>query len=159
MLTCTFVRLIELYPSPVPGARFINLGSLGAMASSSRAMAALAQVGRLAPQGRTASRAFSTTSRTTALRSARITSMITKLQTPGRIAFRRAYADAAPLPKPKPGKLRRTFRWMWRLTYLSLGGLAGYTFYIIYQDRNPEPQYAPDPSKKTLVILGERNRS
>lgn len=76
-----------------------------------------------------------------------------KLQTTGRIAFRRAYADAP--PKPKPGKLRRTFRWMWRLTYLSLGGLAGYTVYLIYQDRHPEPQYEPDPSKKTLVILGE----
>ncbi len=75
-----------------------------------------------------------------------------RLQTTGRLAFRRAYADEA--PKPKPGKLRKTFRWMWRLTYLSVLGLAGYTVYIIYDDRHPEPQYEADPTKKTLVILG-----
>ena len=43
---------------------------------------------------------------------------------------------------------------MWRVTYLSIGGLVGYTGYIIYLDRNPEPQFEQDPSKKTLVILG-----
>lgn len=46
-------------------------------------------------------------------------------------------------------------RWVWRLTYISLGGLVLYACYAIYQDRHPEPQYQPDPSKKTLVILGE----
>lgn len=76
-----------------------------------------------------------------------------RLQTTGRIAFRRAYADEA--PKPKPGKLRKALRWTWRLAYLSIGGLVGYTFYVIYDDRHPEPQHEPDPSKKTLVILGE----
>ncbi|PNY28663.1 ATP-dependent RNA helicase DBP2 [Tolypocladium capitatum] len=122
------------------------------MASSSRAVAALAKVGQLAPQARAASRALSTASRTTTLRSTPRPSVAMRLQPAGRIASRRAYADAT--PKPKPGRLRKTFRWMWRLTYLSFGGLAGYTFYIIYQDRHPEPQYEPDPSKKTLVILG-----
>jgi NADH:ubiquinone reductase (non-electrogenic) len=76
-----------------------------------------------------------------------------KLANSGRIAFRRAYADEA--PKPRPGKLRRTFRWAWRLTYLSAIGLVGYTAYNIYEDRHPDEQYEPDPSKKTLVILGE----
>jgi NADH:ubiquinone reductase (non-electrogenic) len=76
-----------------------------------------------------------------------------KLSQTGRIAFRRAYADEA--PKPKPGKLRRTFRWAWRLTYLSVLGVLGYTGYTIYLDRNPAEQLERDPSKKTLVILGE----
>lgn len=45
-------------------------------------------------------------------------------------------------------------RWMWRLTYLSaLGGIA-YLGYGIYIMRHPADQPNPDPSKKTLVILG-----
>jgi NADH:ubiquinone reductase (non-electrogenic) len=75
-----------------------------------------------------------------------------KLASSGRIAFRRTYADEA--PKPRPGKLRRSLRWMWRISYLSVGGLIAYTGYIIYQDRNPEPQFEADPNKKTLVVLG-----
>ncbi|KAM4062305.1 pyridine nucleotide-disulfide oxidoreductase [Hirsutella rhossiliensis] len=119
------------------------------MASSSRAMAALTKAGQLGPRGRIASRAFSAV---TSLRSAARPTVAVKLQSTGRIAFRRAYADKA--PKPKPGKLRTTLRWAWRLSYLSFGGLVGYTLFVIYQDRHPEPQYEPDPSKKTLVILG-----
>ncbi|KAL3955961.1 hypothetical protein ACCO45_008807 [Purpureocillium lilacinum] len=125
------------------------------MPSSSRAMgAALARAAQLAPRQTVAApRAFSTASRTTpSLRSAARPTVAMRLQTTGRLAFRRAYADEA--PKPKPGKLRKTFRWMWRLTYLSVLGLAGYTVYIIYDDRHPEPQYEADPTKKTLVILG-----
>ena len=39
--------------------------------------------------------------------------------------------------------------------YLSaLAGVA-YIGYGVYQDRHPDPQVVPDPSKKTLVILGE----
>jgi NADH:ubiquinone reductase (non-electrogenic) len=76
-----------------------------------------------------------------------------KLNHTGRIAFRRAYANEA--PKPKPGKLRRTFRWAWRLTYLSAFGVLGYTAFTIWQDRHPEPQVEQDPKKKTLVVLGE----
>lgn len=87
------------------------------------------------------------------LRSAARPSATMKLANSGRIAFRRAYADEA--PKPKPGKLRRTFRWAWRLTYLSALGLVGYTAYDIYVDRYPDEQFKPDPNKKTLVILGE----
>lgn len=76
-----------------------------------------------------------------------------RLQNSGRIAFRRAYADEA--PKPKPGKIRRTLRWAWRATYISLGGTIAYTCYLVYQDRNPEKQFDPDPTKKTLVVLGK----
>lgn len=75
-----------------------------------------------------------------------------RLAVTGRIAFRRPYSDEA--PKPRPGKLRTTFRWIWRLTYLSVLGTLGYTAYVIYDDRNPGEQFVPDPSKKTLVILG-----
>ena len=45
-------------------------------------------------------------------------------------------------------------RWTWRATYLSaIAGLV-YIGHGIYVMRNPEDQPEPDPSKKTLVILG-----
>jgi hypothetical protein len=43
---------------------------------------------------------------------------------------------------------------MWRITYLSaLGGLV-YVSYGIYLSKHPMEQHAPDPKKKTLVVLG-----
>lgn len=130
------------------------------MASSSRAVAAMAaRIPFAAPASRTTAgttRALSTisrTARTTQLRAAARPSAALKLNQTGRLAFRRAYADEA--PKPKPGKLRRTFRWVWRLTYLSFAGLLGYTGYVIYLDRHPAEQNERDPNKKTLVVLGE----
>ncbi|KAF2462206.1 pyridine nucleotide-disulfide oxidoreductase-domain-containing protein [Lineolata rhizophorae] len=74
-----------------------------------------------------------------------------------RPAFRRAYADSSPAPvaESKPKKRFRGFlRWTWRLTYIAaLGGVA-YLGWGIYIMRNPAEQAMPDPSKKTLVILG-----
>ncbi|ODA77095.1 hypothetical protein RJ55_07613 [Drechmeria coniospora] len=121
------------------------------MASFQRPMAtAIARAGRLVgPRGCAASRAL-TASATTPLRAA----VRHPLPTTSQIAFRRYYAAEAPKAKPKAGKLRRTLRWMWRLTYLSAAGLVGYTFYMVYEDRHPEPQFEPSPSKKTLVVLG-----
>ena len=114
-------------------------------------MTALSRAGQMAPS-RIASRALSTVSRTSAR-----PSISMKLQHSGRIAFRRAYADEAPKPKPKVGKLRRTLRWTWRITYLSLGATVAYAIYSIYEDSHPVEQFQPDPSKKTLVVLGRRN--
>lgn len=71
--------------------------------------------------------------------------------------FRREYADVAPLKKP--GKIRRTFRWVWRLTYLSTLGLFAYVGYTVYEDRHFEDQVEFDPTKKTLVILGTLTHS
>jgi hypothetical protein len=69
--------------------------------------------------------------------------------------LRRAYADAAAAaPSPAPKKRFRFFRWAYRLTVLSGLGLTGYLSYSIYTLRHPEEQIEPDPSKKTLVILG-----
>lgn len=126
------------------------------MASPAQAMRAFSKAGQWSPScGRiVASRAMSTaSSRASMLQSAARPTVAMRLANSGRIAFRRAYADEA--PKPKPGKLRRTLRWTWRITYLSVGGLVAYTFYTVYQDRHPDEQYQPDPTKKTLVILGE----
>ncbi|KAL3438101.1 hypothetical protein BDV09DRAFT_192367 [Aspergillus tetrazonus] len=67
---------------------------------------------------------------------------------------RRPYSDAAPLPAPKPKKRFRFLRWTWRLTLLAGVGLAGNLAYNIYDQRHPTEQFVPDPSKKTLVILG-----
>lgn len=124
--------------------------------ASSRAitMSALTRAAPVAARAAVASRALSTASRTP-VRSATRPTLAVKLDASTRLAFRRAYADEAPRPKPKVGKIRKTFRWMWRITYLSTAGLVGYVCYEIYQDRHPEPQYEPDSSKKTLVILGE----
>ena len=67
-------------------------------------------------------------------------------------SFRRSYADTV-APKPKR-RIRTTFRWLWRITYLSAIGGIGYMGYQIYQLRTPEEQIEADPAKKTLVILG-----
>lgn len=70
--------------------------------------------------------------------------------------FQRQYSESsAPPPPKKPGKIRRTFRWTWRLFYLSVLGTLAYVSYEVWDIRHPEPQVNPDPSKKTLVILGK----
>lgn len=67
-------------------------------------------------------------------------------------SFRRSYADISPPPRPR----RRAgfFRWTWRLVYVSAIGGAAYLAYTIYDLRTPPEQAEPDPTKKTLVILG-----
>jgi NADH:ubiquinone reductase (non-electrogenic) len=97
---------------------------------------------------------LSTLRQTRRLRTARPSSISSpQLQ----LSFRRAYADAPAVklsPTPKPKKRFRIFRFLWRATYLSvLGGLA-YLTYTIYDAKHPPDQIDPDPSKKTLVILG-----
>jgi NADH:ubiquinone reductase (non-electrogenic) len=69
--------------------------------------------------------------------------------------FRRGISDdAAPVPPPPKKPRFRALRWAWRIGYLStIAGIA-YIGYGVYQDKHPEPQVEPDPSKKTLVILG-----
>jgi NADH:ubiquinone reductase (non-electrogenic) len=94
-------------------------------------------------------RSLSTRSPVQALRSSR-----NSQQTIQRTA-RRAYADAAPAPAPKPRRRFRFLRWTWRLTLLAGVGLAGNLAYNIYDQRHPIEQFVPDPSKKTLVILGK----
>ena len=72
--------------------------------------------------------------------------------------FARQYASEAPGAEEvvrKSSRLRTTFRWLWRLTYISVLGGVIYIGYEVYQDRHPEPQVPRDPSKKTLVILGK----
>ncbi|KIX08768.1 uncharacterized protein Z518_03425 [Rhinocladiella mackenziei CBS 650.93] len=76
-----------------------------------------------------------------------------------RPSFRRTYADnAAPQanlsPPPAPKKRFRFFRFLWRITYLSTLAGLGYVAYTVWEGRNPNDQYEPDPTKKTLVILG-----
>ncbi|KAF4119746.1 NADH:ubiquinone reductase (non-electrogenic) [Geosmithia morbida] len=139
------------------------------MASSTRAMAKmpLAKFHVVVPGGGAAARSATSSSRALStlgkgkadsFRAAARPSTVLKLPSTGRIAFRRSYADEAPkptaAPKKQAGKVRRTLRWIWRLTYLSALGLVGYTGYVIYLDHNPAPQLPRDPTKKTLVILG-----
>jgi NADH:ubiquinone reductase (non-electrogenic) len=68
--------------------------------------------------------------------------------------LRRGFAEQLPNKQQVKKGGWRMLKWTWRITYLSvLGGLA-YTGYGIYRDRNPAEQMEPDPSKKTLVVLG-----
>ncbi len=67
-------------------------------------------------------------------------------------SFRRSYADSLPVKAKRRGG--GFFRWTWRVVYLSAIGGVGWLSYSIYQLRTPSEQFEPDPSKKTLVILG-----
>ncbi|KAL7268867.1 NADH:ubiquinone oxidoreductase, partial [Rhizina undulata] len=70
-------------------------------------------------------------------------------------AFRRNYASA---PESQLGKTpRKGFRWLryiWRATWVSMMLGGSVLAYSIYKTRFPPDQIQPDPSKKTLVILG-----
>lgn len=63
-------------------------------------------------------------------------------------------ATLSPSQSEPPKKKFRKLRFLWRLIQLSLVGGLGYTAYSIYQERHPADQAEPDPSRKTLVILG-----
>lgn len=69
--------------------------------------------------------------------------------------FKRAYASgASPVVKPPKSKLRY-FKYAWRGTYtLAIAGTV-WLAYSIYETRFPKEQIEPDPTKKTLVILGK----
>ncbi|EAA29772.1 hypothetical protein GE21DRAFT_4846 [Neurospora crassa] len=69
--------------------------------------------------------------------------------------IRRAHTETTPLPEPPKERRRfRKLRWLWRAPlFVSLAGIA-YVGWGVYEERNPGPQVEPDPSKKTLVVLG-----
>ncbi|KAJ9618957.1 NADH:ubiquinone oxidoreductase [Taxawa tesnikishii (nom. ined.)] len=76
-----------------------------------------------------------------------------------RQAFRRPYASYSDNinPETKAQAKRKgagLLRWTWRLTKLAAVGALAYVGYGIYEARNPPEQPVPDPSKRTLVILG-----
>ncbi|KAI1500497.1 hypothetical protein F5X99DRAFT_236860 [Biscogniauxia marginata] len=126
------------------------------MASSSRALARLTARPLSGPEavfarlGRAHAASFATRSSARTLQpSARAVVARTR---PVNRQFARSYADAP--PKKKPRKIRTTFRWIWRTTYLSLLTVVGAVIYDGYLDRHPEDQFTPDPTKKTLVVLG-----
>ncbi|KAI6091927.1 FAD/NAD(P)-binding domain-containing protein [Hypoxylon rubiginosum] len=129
------------------------------MASSSRAISRLAGPARqLGLRTNAPAATFVTTScpRQLTSRSLVARSRTTAIAIPRQ--FTRSYADAPPAtpktPIKKPRRIRTTFKWLWRATYLSLLTGVGLVIYDGYTDRNPEEQFAPDPSKKTLVVLG-----
>ncbi|KAF8465264.1 hypothetical protein BDZ91DRAFT_772238 [Kalaharituber pfeilii] len=66
---------------------------------------------------------------------------------------RRTYISGKETPKP-PKKRGSFLRYLWRATYLSTIGGLGYLGWSVYESRHPTEQSEPDPSKKTLVILG-----
>ncbi|KAK4115302.1 FAD/NAD(P)-binding domain-containing protein [Canariomyces notabilis] len=125
------------------------------MASSSRALSKLA-----VPSSGAASLKLSAAGPRLLLQSPRRTigarPAFGSIQGPVTQQFRRGFADGdARVPPPPPKKPRfRKLRWAWRLGYISAIAGVAYLGYGVYLDRHPEPQVEPDPSKKTLVILG-----
>ncbi|EAQ91092.1 hypothetical protein CHGG_03027 [Chaetomium globosum CBS 148.51] len=122
------------------------------MASTSRALSKLAVPpgAVLLQQSRAAPRLLLQTSR----RTVGARPVFGSTQGPVSRHFRRGVSnDAAPVPPPKKSRFR-VLRWAWRLGYLSAIAGIGYIGYGVYEDRHPEDQIVPDPSKKTLVILG-----
>ena len=131
------------------------------MASSSRALALNRSATRQFGVARLQQQQHAVTSRLLTPTARSLTSASSKQPLNARIRpvvrqFQRQYSDApSPPPKKSPGKLRKTLRWTWRLMYLSVLGSLAYVAYDVYDDRHPEQQVAPDPNKKTLVILGK----
>ena len=66
--------------------------------------------------------------------------------------FRRSYADNKPQTYFR--RSRVILKWLWRAVWLGTIGGVGYLGYTIYLLRTPPEQLEPDPTKKTLVILG-----
>ena len=66
--------------------------------------------------------------------------------------FRRSYADTKPQTYFR--RSRVILKWLWRAVWLGTIGGVGYLGYTIYLLRTPPEQLEPDPTKKTLVILG-----
>jgi len=60
-----------------------------------------------------------------------------------------------PPPPPPPKKKAGVIRWTWRFTKAALAGSLAYLGWTMYDFRNPADQIEPDPSKKTLVVLGK----
>ncbi|KAJ0118333.1 lternative nadh-dehydrogenase [Diaporthe amygdali] len=129
------------------------------MASSSRALAlnklATRQFGvaRMQQQHAVASRILTSSTRSLATASSSRPLAAGSIR-PITRQFQRQYSESSAPPPKKPGKIRRTFRWTWRLVYLSVLGSLAYVSYEVWDIRHPLPQITPDPSKKTLVILG-----
>ncbi|KAH7037903.1 uncharacterized protein B0I36DRAFT_372175 [Microdochium trichocladiopsis] len=128
--------------------------------ASSRAVARLAGASaRQIPAMRTsamptARAAFATSTRLSPRQPALRTSRQISHQLARSYATEGPSATLAPKPKKKPGKIRTTFKWLRRLTYLSVLVVIGGIVYDGYIDRHPDEQFEPDPKKKTLVVLG-----
>lgn len=109
-----------------------------------------------------ARRTFATSPRTT-LRCATRNSPFLSTKVNFAQSFRRGYAELKPVApaapeisasNPSSPRKFRLWRWTWRLTKLSLVGGLAYLAYGVYDLRNPEDQFEPDPNKQNLVILG-----
>lgn len=72
----------------------------------------------------------------------------------------RSYADQPIVSAETQVKAKRrgfrTLRILYRLSQLAILGGLGWLGYGIYDSRTPEHQLEPDPTKKTLVVLGRR---
>ncbi|KAK9446727.1 uncharacterized protein V1518DRAFT_423374 [Limtongia smithiae] len=79
-----------------------------------------------------------------------------RLRGAARAAARAESTAAAPPPAaaPKKSGFKRASTLLWRLTYGSAFLSVGWLGYHIYDGRHPADQLPPDPTKKSLVVLG-----
>lgn len=135
-------------PSPISPCPFLSPDN--SMPPSMRPLASANLISQLQLAGR---RSYATSRPSLIASRARWASRPTFHQIALRQSIRRQSSEA-PNEKTKPKKRFSLLRWTWRLTYISAIGGLGYVGYGIWQMRNPNDQPEPDPSKKTLVILG-----
>lgn len=116
-----------------------------------RTFAARSVIAQLQQAGR---RSYATTRPSLIANRAQWTSRPVSHQIALRQAIRQQSTDATK-PPIAPKKRFRFLRWTWRISYLSAIAGAAYVGYGIWEMRHPEDQAQPDPTKKTLVVLGE----
>ena len=138
--------LTTLLSPPFPGAPFLS--SILSMPPSMRPLAPAGVLAQLQQAGR---RSYATTRPSLIANRAQWTPRPVSHQIALRQSIRRQSTET---PKPAPKKRFRLLRWTWRLTYISAIAGAAYASYGIWEMRNPSDQPPPDPTKKTLVVLG-----
>ncbi|KAK2460222.1 hypothetical protein APHAL10511_007757 [Amanita phalloides] len=66
----------------------------------------------------------------------------------------RLNAPSSTLTTVTKSKWRSFLQFLGRATLITILGSAGTFYYVTYRERHPGPQLPPDPTKKTIVVLG-----
>ena len=114
-------------------------------------MAARSAFAQLQQAGR---RAYATTRPSLVANRAQWTSRPVSHQIALRQTIRQQSTETPKIDVKTKKKGFRLLRWTWRATYLSAIAGVAWVGYGIWDMRHPDDQAQPDPTKKTLVVLG-----